>query len=200
MFDLTGEKVLFFSDTHFGHSKLVSGCENHFENCRNYATTDEMDEDIIKKFNEVVDKDTIVIFLGDFLMNCPKQDIHKRVKYILHKLNKPNRFHWIRGNHDHVIEQQFQDQIFLDRYLRFKYNDKIYLCQHYGFSPHEYGYDDSWLDKYDDIDVLVHGHTHSKEKTSLITGRNDRYKVQNCVCWDAWNRLVSIDELVGVEG
>lgn len=197
MLNFTGKKVLIVSDTHFGHSKMVTSSEVRFENTRRYATTDEMDEDIIARWNEQVDSNTVVIFLGDFLMNCPVKETENRVKYLLQRLNKPAEFYWIIGNHDHLIRKKVPD-IHMQHYITFEYKGRKFLAQHYGFSEAEFGFDDKVLNELiadgEHFDVLVHGHTHSDQKLSK-TNRADEYQYQNCVCWDAWYRLVDPAEL-----
>ena len=197
MIDFTGKKVLIVSDTHFGHKKMVASSEDRFERIRRYNTTDEMDQDIIDRWNEQVDSSTVVIFLGDFLMNCPIKETSNRVHFLLHKLNKPAEFYWIVGNHDHVIRKKVPD-IHMQRYITFKYKGRTYFAQHYGFSEDEFGYDDKILNELiengEHFDVLVHGHSHSDQKVSK-TNRADEYQYQNCVCWDAWYRLVDPAEL-----
>lgn len=192
------EKILLISDIHFGHKKMVKSCPEHFEQCRIYETIEEMDNDIIAKWNQQVDSDTIVIFLGDFLMSCPNKEIEDRVNSIFNSLNKPKQFFWIIGNHDHGLRKKFKNKIFMEDYLYFEFKGKNYLCQHFGFSENEFGYDDKVLNDLiatgNKVDVLVHGHTHSNQKIS-DTMRDDEHKVQNCVCWDAWYKLVDINEL-----
>lgn len=54
-----GSKVWFTSDTHFAHTNILRFCD------RPFANTDEMDEYIIRKWNELVKPDDTVFHLGD---------------------------------------------------------------------------------------------------------------------------------------
>ena len=54
------EKTWFTSDTHFGHQKAID------RDMRPFKNTDEMDNEIIKNWNELVYPDDYVIHLGDF--------------------------------------------------------------------------------------------------------------------------------------
>lgn len=55
-----GSKVFFTSDTHFGHANIIKLCN------RPFANADEMNEELIKRWNEKVGKDDYVFHLGDF--------------------------------------------------------------------------------------------------------------------------------------
>ncbi len=80
-------KVYVISDEHFGHEKIIEYTRENFNN------VEEMNNYIIRMHNEVVDKDDIVIFLGDFCLKGPSI-----IKEILSKLNG-HKF-LILGNHD----------------------------------------------------------------------------------------------------
>lgn len=55
-------KVWFTSDHHFGHSRIIE-----YTN-RPFATVEEMDTKLIRRWNEVVQMDDIVFHLGDFTL------------------------------------------------------------------------------------------------------------------------------------
>ena len=190
------EKVLILSDAHFGHAKLTRNCDQRFDQYRNYDTTDEMENDIITKWNRKVDENTIVIFLGDFMFGGPASKTAERFRAFLKKMNKPKEFYFIMGNHDHLIRKKVED-IYMQNYLYFKYKGRNYLCQHFSFTDDQYGNPDvlnHLINIGAPVDVLVHGHTHSQQKYS-DTMRDDGYVVQNNVSWEAWNDLVDVSEL-----
>ena len=87
MIDLSNENVFFVSDTHFNHTKLCTGYEDHFERTRKYETIEEMNEDIIDQWNKSITKDDVVIFLGDFSWGKPFNKIPYYAKYFYPKLN-----------------------------------------------------------------------------------------------------------------
>lgn len=80
-------KTWFVSDTHFGHTNIIT-----YEN-RPFADTHEMNETIIKNWNSVVAKDDIVWFLGDLALGNKDN-----VKALVSRLRGNKRM--IRGNHD----------------------------------------------------------------------------------------------------
>ena len=55
----SNDKLFFTSDTHFGHTNILKYCNRPFTNIQ------EHDEEIVKRWNEVVPEDGIVFHLGD---------------------------------------------------------------------------------------------------------------------------------------
>lgn len=85
-------RKFYTSDTHFGHQLMLSP-----DACgRPWATTDEMDEALIRNWNAVVGHDDVVFHLGDFAFQL--HDRAERVRGIFHRLNGRKRF--VIGNHD----------------------------------------------------------------------------------------------------
>lgn len=84
------ENKFFTADQHFFHKNIITYCK------RPYRDIKQMNNDIIKKHNEVVPADGIVFHLGDFAM-LGKDKIMKIVP-ILEKMN--GQHHLILGNHD----------------------------------------------------------------------------------------------------
>lgn len=79
--------IYFTSDHHFGHTNIIK-----YSN-RPYLNVNEMHNDYIQKWNEVVSKDDVVYYLGDFsFLDTVKS------KEILSQLN--GQIHLISGNHD----------------------------------------------------------------------------------------------------
>lgn len=78
----------FTSDTHFGHANILRYCK------RPFSHIDEMDEVIIKNYNDVVTNDDIVFHHGDFAFRDPV--------YYRKRLN--GKIFFINGNHDYKIE------------------------------------------------------------------------------------------------
>lgn len=77
----------FISDLHFGHRNIL-----RYDN-RPFNNTDEMDEKIIKNWNEVVTDEDDVYILGDISWKTVPEtaEIFKKLK---------GRKHLIKGNHD----------------------------------------------------------------------------------------------------
>lgn len=78
-------KVFFTSDLHLGHSNIIKYCKRPFNNA------DEMDEALIRNWNNVVGKDDHIYVLGDFTMRSKPSNYLRRL----------NGFkHLVQGNHD----------------------------------------------------------------------------------------------------
>lgn len=83
----SGSKIYFTSDTHFGSEMII-----RFTN-RPFSSTEEMDEHLIKAWNETVPNDAIVFHLGDF---CDDGAFERYAG----RLN--GEIHLVCGNHDKV--------------------------------------------------------------------------------------------------
>ncbi|SRR6266403_1717301 len=86
---LNKDNIFFISDTHFWHKNVIK-----FDN-RPFKSVEEMNEALILNWNNVVKKDNIVFFLGDFAF----AGITK-TKEIADRLN--GIIHVITGNHDNT--------------------------------------------------------------------------------------------------
>lgn len=76
------------SDSHFNHNKPF------IYNTRGFSSVQEHDEEIIKRWNEIVKPNDIVYHLGDITMG---EDVDYSIECV-RRLN--GEIHWIRGNHD----------------------------------------------------------------------------------------------------
>ena len=83
----TNSRVFLTSDLHLGHSNIIKYCS------RPYSDVSEMNEDLIKKWNEVVTDSGRVFFLGDFGLGSKEEVIRWG-----QRLN--GRKVMIYGNHD----------------------------------------------------------------------------------------------------
>lgn len=81
-------KIFITSDTHFNHKNIIEYTKRPFK------TVKDMDEEIIKKWNNKVGKDDLVIHLGDFALGDKEE-----VKEIKKRLN--GNIILLKGNHDH---------------------------------------------------------------------------------------------------
>lgn len=80
-------KTFIIADTHFGHSNIIKYCNRPFTN------VEDMDNQLIKNWNNAVSKNDAVYHLGDFALG----NIEKITEY-RSKLN--GKIFLIMGNHD----------------------------------------------------------------------------------------------------
>jgi len=87
-------RIFFISDTHFFHGNIIKYCN------RPYTSVDEMNSDLIKKWNNTVAQDDIVIHLGDVAFKN-----RDAAAAIVSQLNGHKRL--IMGNHDNEKPQKY---------------------------------------------------------------------------------------------
>lgn len=119
------DKIFFTSDLHFGHTNIIKFCNRPFK------SVEEMNEALIKNWNEKVPEDGIVFILGDFCFGgFPAWEA------IVHRLN--GKKYLIKGNHD--MQQNLQNEARLNQMFEWVGpqmlievgNRKVYL-NHYPF-------------------------------------------------------------------
>lgn len=162
-----GKNIFFISDTHFGHAAVIKYSNRPFE------SVEEMDEELIKRWNRKVKPDDIVIVVGDFFMYHSKE----KLREILRRLN--GRKILVRGNHDmsapemlnigfdHVCESMTMKianeivNISHYPYAKSWWKETYYKVMHALFPKHFYKPRIFKNQLKDDGRILVHGHTHS---------------------------------------
>lgn len=157
-------KIFFTSDQHFGHESIIK-----FAN-RPHDRADDMDEDMIRKWNSVVPVDGLTFVLGDIGF-CNKKDIVD----IYSRLN--GRKILIRGNHDSnysddvltSIFDEIHDQIYV-RIQDQETSKYVYmvLC-HYPMFDWQGSFKGSWQ---------LFGHIHTRELVEFETLRTKLFSTQ----------------------
>jgi len=84
-------KVFFTSDLHFGHENVI-----RFDN-RPFDTVEEMNDELIKRWNRKVGKGDLVYVLGDLIWKTLTND----AKTLIEQLN--GQIILIKGNHDRFL-------------------------------------------------------------------------------------------------
>ena len=85
------QKVFFTSDLHFGHENVL-----RFDN-RPFASVEEMDAELVRRWNEKVGKGDLVYVLGDLIWKSRNGDAHNLIR----SLN--GQIILIKGNHDRFL-------------------------------------------------------------------------------------------------
>lgn len=170
--------ILFTSDPHLGHDK------EFVVKARGFETVEEMNAEIVRRWNERVYPDDDVYVLGDLTLG----DIEEGIR-LISKLN--GYLHIMRGNHDtdkkverylelpNVVSVQYADVL--------KYGKAVFWMGHYPTITANYDDDKPWAKHV----VCLFGHTHQEQPFY-----NDNPYMYN-VGMDAHNCTpISIDEII----
>jgi calcineurin-like phosphoesterase family protein len=140
-------KNFVISDTHFSHKNIIKYCNRPFQHI------DEMNETLIKNWNDVVGKDDRVFHLGDFAF---ERDLN-RLAFLRSRLN--GRIILIRGNHDEHTDDDYKlagfdevyrlydENIHNSKWVFSHYQMTTWNCSHKG-SFHLFGHE-HWQRQYD---------------------------------------------------
>ena len=165
--------IYFSSDQHYYHNNVIRYCK------RPYSTVEEMNEDMVKKWNSVVKPEDTVYVLGDFSL------AFRSVEIFAFRLNG-TRF-LVPGNHDfnHSFHKKSRNkenrEKWNQKYIDYGWNvlpeqttldleglGTINLCHHPYSDDNSHGNDPGYQDKYakwrpvDDGKILLCGHIHEK--------------------------------------
>jgi calcineurin-like phosphoesterase family protein len=166
------KKTFFISDTHFQDDRLnLYGRDLLFKNA------EDVDDFIIKKWNEVVSKDDLVIHCGDVSLNKKGLDILKKLNGEL----------WlVRGNYDKSINDGGTAKYEINNNILSKYFTKIF--------------DEIEIDLDGEKIYINHFPTNCKPNMMNITGHiHGTWKVQRNminVGVDAWHFVPVSDDLI----
>lgn len=183
------QKIFFTADTHFGHENVIQ-----FDK-RPFASADEMDEEMIKRWNNKVGKGDLVYVLGDMIW----KSITDYAEPLIKSLN--GQIILIKGNHDQFIKngkakkalagiKDYDDIVVTLE----DGNKRRCILSHY-FMPFYNGH------RYQTI--LLHGHSHSSEESNIereivknLNERGFQNEIYNVGCMH-WNyEPVTLDEIL----
>jgi calcineurin-like phosphoesterase family protein len=154
--------VFLYSDPHFGHQGVCKFMRNDgVTKLRPWDNAEEMDEHLVKVYNERVKPNDKIYFLGDVVIN-------RKALKIMHRLNGDKVL--IRGNHDIFRDNEYREHF---RELRAYHVMNGMILSHIPIHEESLGR----------FGVNIHGHTHANRvmKTGLRSERivDTRY---HCVC------------------
>ena len=141
-------KIFYISDLHLCHKNIMDFCE------RPYNTVEEMNEDIIEKWNSVVTPNDVVRILGDIAFPKSQEDIEQVIK-LVKRLNGNKTL--IIGNHDHKL---LKDERFIrlfssiENYMMVKDNGRKVILFHYPIEEWDGFYKGS---------IHLYGHVHNND-------------------------------------
>ncbi len=129
-------KLFFTSDEHYGHDRILFYCDRPFE------TIEEMDNEIIKRHNEVVGINDIVYHLGDFTLKGKEE-----AQNYIRRLNGNHIF--LKGSHDYWLEDD------CPAIIELKLEGNVVVMCHYAMRIWVKSHFNSWQ---------LFGHSHGKLK------------------------------------
>ena len=176
--------IFLSSDSHFGHTNVIKYCN------RPFSSTEEMNETMVERWNEVVSKEDLIYYLGDFSLRF------KYVKKYLPRLNGKKIL--IYGNHDSCWKKSPESKwykAYLEEGFLELHKQLTIEYQNYRIKLSHMPYADDPSERYhshrpsrEDEDFLFCGHVHEKWKIK---------ENQINVGVDVWDFFpVSIDQLL----
>jgi len=149
--------IFFISDLHFGHANIIKHCN------RPFTSADEMDETLIKNWNNTVKPKDEIYILGDLTLRSA-DEAHK----YLTLLN--GRKYFIMGNHDKFLrkgrfDKYANDFEWVKDYEMVYIDGKCFVLFHYPILE--------WAN-YHRGSVHLHGHTHNRSVSFESPGNLNR--------------------------
>lgn len=138
--------IYFISDLHFNHKNIIK----YEKEARPFDTAEEMNEALIKNWNDTVTGADTVYVLGDVFMGGKQESLHE----IMRRLN--GRKILIRGNHDtnNYVKAMMPYLDGVYDMFNLKHNKQLYVLCHYPLRE--------WHSKEHGA-IHLYGHVHSNE-------------------------------------
>jgi calcineurin-like phosphoesterase family protein len=157
--DNMSKNIYLFSDPHFGHANICNFKRDDGSPLRPWDNVEEMNEELVRRWNDTVKEGDKVYVLGDVAMGHRNLSVLDRLK---------GRKCLIRGNHDNAKLSQLSQFFYDIRGTHFLDNlvlshIPVHPCQFYG-----------------KFQANVHGHLHYR-RVELPDGSVDPRYVNVCV-------------------
>jgi calcineurin-like phosphoesterase family protein len=153
--------VFLVSDTHFGHTGVCRFTRNDgVTKLRPWDNADEMDEEMVKRWNETVRPNDKVYHLGDVVIN-------RKALGIMRRLNGDKVL--IRGNHDIFRDDEYREHF---RELRAYHVMNGMILSHIPIHPESLGR----------FGTNIHGHLHANRVMAEVWGKHEIDPRYHCVC------------------
>jgi len=134
---MSNYNYFFTADEHYGHANIIKYCN------RPYLNVSDMDEDMIKKFNEKVpDMNSITVHIGDFCFCKSYKEAYERyISHLngLHVFLKGFHDNWLKGRND--IHEIWEAKIKYKFIVACHYAMRVWPKSHYN-------------------SILLYGHSH----------------------------------------
>jgi len=153
--------VFLTSDTHFGHAGVCKFLrDDGVTKLRPWDNPEDMDEEMVKRWNETVRPNDKVYHLGDVVIN-------RKALSIMHRLNGDKVL--IRGNHDIFRDDEYRIHF---RELRAYHVMNGMILSHIPIHSDSLGR----------FGTNIHGHTHSNRVKVEVWGEYEIDTRYHCVC------------------
>jgi len=140
----------FSSDHHFFHENIIKYCNRPFKNAQ------EMNAEMIDRWNSVVQPEDLVFYLGDLTASLKGRI--EELSLVIKSLNGKKVF--VRGNHDHLEDEWYLENGFCRVSNSLKVGDVLLV--HYSLEEAiSRGIDSS---SWGLIEHVVHGHSHDLQE------------------------------------
>lgn len=130
--------IWFSADHHFNHANIIKYCS------RPFSSVQEMDTEMIGRWNSVVKPQDEVYYLGDLTMGN-----YGTARSYLKKMN--GRIKFIEGNHDASWFRSLDINLRLPPIFELKINKQLIVLCHYGMREWNKSFHNSWH---------LYGHSH----------------------------------------
>ena len=137
--------IFVISDTHFGETNIIK----YFN--RPFASAQEMDETMQKRWNSVVQQQDVVIHCGDF---CDGKGKHALTNIIKYRRQLNGHIGLILGNHDNERLNYRDKGGFQFVYPYYKRFDKVLFCHCLEWMPPSIA---------KNATIIYYGHVHNKD-------------------------------------
>lgn len=181
-----GKGLWFTSDHHFFHDKIIQ--PDYAD--RPFESWDEMNGVMIARWNELIQPDDTVFYLGDFMvLKDRKPVVTEEAEKLLARLHGTK--HLIVGNHDHTPVRRAKGWASVEWYQEITVGDQPIVMNHCPFLTWPGSHRGSWS---------LHGHCHDglkqKWKCPHCSHPQWQYARRCDVGVDAWGfRPVNMDDL-----
>ena len=143
-------KTWFISDTHFCSNNIIKYCHRPFKDA------DEMNEEMVRRWNEVVQPQDTVYHLGDFVMEQSEQ-----IPRFLERLN--GHIILVRGNHETrrklAVLAQYPEKVEIRDIAYLQYKKLFFVMCHMPMTNPDFL--DMVVQDNSEV-VMMHGHVHDK--------------------------------------
>lgn len=165
----------FTADTHFGHENVIKMCN------RPFASIDDMNEEMIKRWNAKVKGNDVVYIIGDMFFRCSNpEDILRRLK---------GKKRLIQGNHDGSWISRVNLKLYfesVENMVEFSDGERGLMLCHYPML--------TW--KHAKKNYMIHGHIHKRTQVDYWPLLKARERVLNAGVDINNFEPVSFEELV----